>query len=90
MLQGIRVAGEQLGVRKDRWKYIEAREEGTRELFDLADDPGERQNLVESRPDESAELAALVRAWADENPATPVAPVSPQDAERLRELGYVQ
>jgi len=90
VLQGIRVIGEQLGVRRGRWKYIEAPEEGTHELFDLAADPGERQNLFGSRPEQSGEFAALLHTWTDANPSAPVAPVSPQDAERLHALGYVE
>jgi choline-sulfatase len=89
-VQGFRVAGSKVGVRVGRWKYIEARDEGTYELYDLVSDPGEKQNLYEKERARADELARVLRAWADEPVASPAAPVSPEDAERLRALGYVQ
>jgi choline-sulfatase len=90
VVQGFRVAGAKLGLRQGRWKYIEARDEETYELYDLASDPGEQKNLFESERARAEELARVLHAWADGPAATPAPPVSPEDAERLRELGYVQ
>jgi len=89
-IEGIRVVGEQLGLRLGRWKYIEAREEGTYALFDLVTDPGERRNLFETQDGKSDELAHILHAWADSSAGPAAPPVSPEDAEKLRALGYVQ
>ena len=53
-------------------------------------DPGERVSLIASQPEKSAELARTLHAWAEDSAPTAAPPVSPEDAERLRELGYVQ
>src|SRR5205814_8249208 len=45
---GIPVKGDKYGLRAGRWKYIEARDEGSYELFDLRADPGESRNLYAS------------------------------------------
>jgi hypothetical protein len=90
MVDGFRVAGKKFGLRLGRWKYIEALEEGTQELYDLVADPSERQNLFEAQRDKSAELVRVLRGWADGSAPAPAPPVSPEDAERLRKLGYVQ
>ncbi len=88
---GIRVAGEQFGIRSGRWKYIEGDEEGTRELYDLDHDPGERVNLVESAPQTADAMRALVAAWKDAHRRDTAEPLelSPEDLERLKALGYV-
>ena len=87
----IPVAGDKLGIRLGSWKYIEGEEEGTRELFNLDDDPGERMNLFDSSPDVAKELATSLAAWRkafDRN--LPPGSLSPEDRERLRALGYVE
>jgi tetratricopeptide (TPR) repeat protein len=67
-----------------RYHYID----GPRpELFDVANDPGERRNLLESEPARAASLReALGRV-----PGAFAAPAaaSPEQAERLAALGYV-
>jgi arylsulfatase A-like enzyme/Flp pilus assembly protein TadD len=67
-----------------RWHYIH----GPRpELFDLAADPAERQDLAASRPDVAEEMrrALLARPFAVPAPEA----VSPETADRLAALGYV-
>jgi arylsulfatase A-like enzyme len=90
VVDGFRVIGNKFGLRQGRWKYIEAKEEGTHELYDLANDPHERSNLFETRPDESATLARVLHVWIDGSSPPSVPAVSPEDARGLRELGYVQ
>jgi arylsulfatase A-like enzyme len=89
VLQGVRVVGEQFGLRSGRWKYIEAPGEGTFELFDLATDPHEHRNVFEERGEQASELARVLHAWAESPAAGPAESVSPEDVEKLRALGYV-
>ena len=89
VVSGHAVAGEKLGVRRGRWKYIEAQEEGTVELYDLETDPYERKNLAETRPAPRQRLEETLHAWqaSAERPALPQ--VDPEAEKRLRALGYV-
>jgi tetratricopeptide (TPR) repeat protein len=74
------------GIRTEAWKYVRAPRP---ELYDLAADPGETKNLVDSHPD----LAARFTAQLDDIRAREIAPAMPamEDdvAEQLRSLGYV-
>ncbi len=57
--------GVAAAVRAGDWKLI--RSEGNPTLlFDLAEDPGERTNLADRRPDKLAELSAHLEAWEAE------------------------
>ena len=88
---GIPVAGETRAIRLGSWKYIEAPAEGTRELYDLARDPGERTNRLAEQPELARRFAALVARRAEDERAFAAAPVpvSAVDAVRLRALGYL-
>ena len=89
--QAVKV-GEKFGLREGRWKYIEGAEEGTRELFDLSNDPGEKQNLADRHPERVAAMAARIREWRSANSrayGTDRAP-SIEDQMRLEALGYVE
>ena len=44
-------------------KVVEYFEDGKVELFDLANDPGERHDLAGERPERAAELTARLAAW---------------------------
>lgn len=89
MLGNIPVAGEKFGLRLGPWKYIEGEEEGTRELFNLDDDPGERVNRFDSSPDVAERLRTSLQAWKDAFDRNRMpGSVSPEDRERLRALGY--
>jgi arylsulfatase A-like enzyme/Flp pilus assembly protein TadD len=74
------------GIIEGHFKYIEL---PTRELYDLAADPGEQVNLAER---DAAHRDALARALAriDAAPAagSQAAPLDPDAAARLRALGY--
>lgn len=54
--------GEQRAVRKDGWKLVKTRKNGT-ELFDLSSDISESTNLAESKPEKLRELDQLLAAW---------------------------
>jgi arylsulfatase A-like enzyme len=80
--------GRCLAVRQGRWKYIEAPEEGRRELYDLEQDPAEQHNLVEQHADVAARLSGLLADWAEHSwrvDDTQAGELSPA----LRALGYV-
>jgi arylsulfatase A-like enzyme len=58
------------------------------ELYDLAGDPGETRNLHAPGHGQGERLKALLRTWW--RPAAhPRAPMSEEDARRLRSLGYL-
>lgn len=48
------------------WKMLEYLEDGRRELFDLARDPGEAQDLAAREPERVKELAAKLDTWRRE------------------------
>ncbi|MGB2822811.1 MAG: sulfatase-like hydrolase/transferase [Phycisphaerae bacterium] len=56
-------------VRKGHWKLIEFFDTGTRELYDLADDPGEKTDLAAKMPEKAAELARALAEWRKETGA---------------------
>jgi arylsulfatase A-like enzyme len=89
-------AGRAAAIRRAGWKLIrmaadldapgrwsDARED----LFDVATDPAETANLAATRADVVAELAPrLPKGWS----APAAATITPEERERLRELGYLQ
>ena len=50
-------------VRLGKWKLHEYFEDGRLELYDLETDSGERTNIASTRPEKTAELHALLKAW---------------------------
>jgi choline-sulfatase len=84
------VKGQKYALRSGRFKYIESREEGTFELYDLASDPGEQRNLLSAPPAEAATLPARLQRWVDAAPAHAQGPIDEETARKLRSLGYVQ
>jgi arylsulfatase A-like enzyme len=80
-------------VRRGRYKLIMNTKLGTRELYDLTADPAETQNLVESRPDLTGELAALLDDFERRHPdpeREPEFEIDEATRERLRALGYTE
>jgi len=53
-------------VRDGEWKLIEWYEDGSLELFNLATDLGEKQNLATTQPERVKQLLAQLRAWRAE------------------------
>jgi arylsulfatase A-like enzyme len=82
-------------VRRDDWKLIRRDDglwaldrwsKGGFELFDLAADPGESANLAAARPEVLQEISQLLPpGWQRPEPI----PLTPEDRERLRALGYL-
>lgn len=50
-------------IRKGDWKLIEFFEDGRVELFNLKNDPNEKNNLAKSQPEMVAELLAKLKDW---------------------------
>lgn len=79
------------GLRGPRWKYIRAPEP---ELYNLSQDPAERRNLYDEKPDLARRFDAMLEeaiAGAGTTGAglAEDAALSEQDRERLQSLGYV-
>jgi arylsulfatase A-like enzyme len=79
-----------VSLRTDRWKLIAAPALGRFELYDLARDPAERNDLYGFEA-EGAALADELARWTSSAPAPPpVAGRDPRLGEKLRALGYVE
>ena len=90
-LEGIRLQGEQYGIRVGKWKYIESPELGRVELYDLERDPRELENLFSSRADDGERIARRLAEWKRTHERTGgEAEVSEDDRLRLEALGYVE
>jgi choline-sulfatase len=91
-VQGIPVHGRMFGIRVGRWKYLEAVEEGRKELFDLERDPGELNNLVDEKQEQVAVFSTLLREMAGQfdTPSNSGSQWTAEDLERLEALGYVR
>jgi len=82
-------------LRDERFKYVRATATGAEQLYDLASDPAERQDVARSRPlrleyyrqtlDEWLSRLRARQAGADE-PAR----LSPEQCENMKSLGYVE
>lgn len=79
------------GVISDGWKYIDDREAKKTELFNLAADPKEKSNLVETQPDRAAALRVLLdEHYSKERAKISENPIPDELAEELKSLGYLQ
>ncbi len=84
-----------LAAQNERFKLILDLESGERELYDLAKDPGEQRDIAPESQELSARLIRRVESHLEtlsEYPAyrPALTPLSEEDIERLRSLGYVQ
>ena len=50
-------------MRADDWKLVEYFEDGALELYNLADDISEQENLVDTMPEKATELYTLMLTW---------------------------
>jgi arylsulfatase A-like enzyme len=92
VVSGFRVKGEKFAVRAGQWKYIEAAEEETRELYDLQADPGETTNVFAAQAAVADRLARGLAGWRArfDRRARARDDSSKEMQEALRALGYVQ
>jgi arylsulfatase A-like enzyme len=85
------VRGEKTGLRLGQFKYIEAPDEKSYELFDLDADPGERRNLLPERAQQAEAMARVLAEWRRRpGAARAEGDQAPETQEALRALGYVQ
>lgn len=90
-IEGRSVKGPKFAIRAGRWKYIEAPEEGTQELYDLAADPRELENVADRFPAEVRSLASELGAWRQARASSArEQTLSENDVEALKSLGYVR
>ena len=74
------------GVRTDRWKYIRAPRP---ELYDLAQDPGETNNVIAAHPAEVQQLEAQLKAASGGDEKIRTAASDPRTLQQLKSLGYL-
>lgn len=67
-------------IRNDHWKLLENYETGERELYNLASDLGETNNVAAEHPDTVALLSKKLEAWRQDVGADPMRP-NPQFRE---------
>ena len=72
------------------WKFIR-NEGGSRELYDLANDPGEETNRIAEHPERADALEAQLEAWHQETPRnqSTAEDLSEQDLRMLEAQGYL-
>ena len=82
-------------VIKGPWKFIK-NPDGREELYNTAEDPGEKKNLIETHQEKAVYLAERLDAWLTRakpyKPKDPGVGASPADEalrKRLRDLGYI-
>lgn len=77
-------------LRLGNMKYVAAPRP---ELYDLAADPRELNNLYSTRPDEADRMASMLQAlesrWTDRALPNPVEEIDPETRARLAALGYM-
>jgi len=74
------------GIRTARWKYVRAPRP---ELYDLAQDPGEKVNVLDSHPKEFRELEAQLKALGGGDERVASTQVDSQTMAQLKSLGYL-
>jgi arylsulfatase A-like enzyme len=85
-----------IGIRTERWKFIFDGVEQTQELYDLAEDPTEQQNVIENHREVAAEFEYVLQrrfsqiAERSANIKIPEISESEEVEERLRALGYIE
>jgi arylsulfatase A-like enzyme len=91
------------GLRSPDWKYLVSETDGAEELYDLADDPNEIENLAGRAPPALSELRLAWQHFRDETPLagdvwgpdgarnpTIDEPLDEETRRSLEELGYLE
>jgi hypothetical protein len=91
-IEGSESQGAVVAVRTSRYKLIRDQEKDRGELFDLATDPAESQNVSGSHPNVVKRLQRVIDERSQEmptpRPTKQGAVPDPATVERLRALGY--
>jgi arylsulfatase A-like enzyme len=75
-------------VRSGDWKLLEFFEDGRQELYNLKDDIGEKNNLVQSQPEKARELHEKLVAWRkDVGAKMPEKNTNPTEAKQPKGKG---
>ena len=69
-------------IRRQDWKLIHYHEDGSYELYDLASDEGEQEDLSAAHPDRVAELRSALDAWLEETGAKMPVPDPEYDPQK--------
>jgi arylsulfatase A-like enzyme len=62
-------------IRDGRYKYIEFYNDGRKELYDLKLDPGEKQNIMDQKPEVAEELKEKMYDWLEKIDASMPSPL---------------
>jgi hypothetical protein len=79
-------------IRTPRHKYI-CGSDGSRELYDVRQDPGETEDLADTRGDVVADLDATLEEWLDSFDRADLSgdvEIREETRVRLEDLGYLQ
>jgi len=92
---GVKSKPELHGVRSPSHKLIQDMANGTSNLFDLREDPGERHDIAAKSPRITFELSEILERHLSDAAKHPgvgraQAEIPAEDEERLRALGYLQ
>ena len=92
--EGLVYASEAKSIVRWPWKLVLHLDDERVELYDLASDPGERNDLAAQRPDEREALLAELRDWtraaAALDPDRAPIELDAETRDSLRQLGYIE
>ncbi|OGW13352.1 MAG: hypothetical protein A3G93_07885 [Nitrospinae bacterium RIFCSPLOWO2_12_FULL_45_22] len=78
-------------IRTSSWKFIES-SDGRNELYNIRDDPGEVNNLINTQPAKARELERTLKEWKESNNTRYIASeqkvIDGEVKKRLEALGY--
>jgi arylsulfatase A-like enzyme len=79
-------------IRDTRYKYV-LRQDGAAALYDLEQDPGERDNLADKQPDVAARMKGRLTEWLEgvgqDRPRSTRYDLDPEVEKHLQGLGYL-
>jgi arylsulfatase A-like enzyme len=85
----VMIPGDDLAVRKGRWKLVLDPASGATRLFDLESDPGETRDVAAEHAEIASELRAEIERFRERRADQEAAPaLTGDDLEKLRGLGY--
>ena len=78
------------GIIQEGWKFIR-NEDGSRELYHIAEDPAEENNLSGAHPEREAALETQLDAWHAQTPRnqSSAESLSEEDLRMLEAQGYL-